>query len=158
MNSNQSSDGEFGYGAGHIDPLKALDPGLVYETTIDDCVTFLCSIYGQDSIRLITGDNSTSCPKISIEPKELNYPTFAYEAVQTNGSFTVEFQRKVKSIGYANSTYKVEVNSNPKLTIKVVPEVLSFKSLNEEKSFSATVKGEAWPKKTCKVIFINCLV
>ncbi|XP_024926548.2 subtilisin-like protease SBT4.4 [Ziziphus jujuba] len=149
MNTNQSSDGEFGYGAGHIDPVKALDPGLVYETSKDDYIKFLCGIgFGSSRLRLITGDNST-CPKITnFEPKDLNYPTLAHEVVQTNGSFTVEFQRRVKNVGLPNANYKVKVNSNPRLDIEVVPGVLSFKSMNEEKSFNVTVKGEALPIRT----------
>lgn len=141
MNATQSSDAEFGYGVGHINPVKAIDPGLVYETSRDDYINFLCgNLYGKARIKLITGDNSTTCPKVFPEPKDLNYPSFAYK-VNQNGSFIVEFQRKVKNVGLANSIYKAKVIPNPKLDIKVVPEVLSFKSLNEEKGFSVTVKG-----------------
>jgi len=34
----------FGYGSGHVDPVRALDPGLVYDTTLVDYTNFLCSL------------------------------------------------------------------------------------------------------------------
>ncbi|KAF3454632.1 hypothetical protein FNV43_RR05080 [Rhamnella rubrinervis] len=143
MHATQSSESEFGYGAGHINPVKAIDPGLVYETSRDDYINFLCGdSYGEARIRLVTGDNRTTCPKAFPEPKDLNYPSFAHR-VDQNGSFTVEFHRRVKNVGLANSTYKAEVIPNPKLDVKVVPEVLSFKSLNEERTFNVTVEGGA---------------
>lgn len=141
MNATQSSDVEFGYGVGHINPVEAIDPGLVYETFEDDYINFLCgNLYEEVRIKLIIGDNSTTCPKVFPKTKDLNYPSFAYK-VNQSGSFTVEFQRRVKNVGLANSIYKAKVIPNPKLNIKVVPEVLSFKSLNEDKDFSVTVKG-----------------
>lgn len=33
----------FDYGAGHVNPNNAIDPGLVYDTTIDDYLNFLCA-------------------------------------------------------------------------------------------------------------------
>ncbi|KAF3454633.1 hypothetical protein FNV43_RR05081 [Rhamnella rubrinervis] len=139
MTSTVSSGGDFGYGAGHIDPVKAIDPGLVYETSRDDYINFLCGIgYGADRVRLISGDKS-SCPKVINEPKDLNYPSFSHQ-VLSNGNSSVQFQRSVKNVGLANSIYKAEVAPNAKLNIKVVPESLSFKSLNELKTFNVTVE------------------
>lgn len=54
------------------------------------------------------------------------------------GLFSVDFQRRVKNVGLANSTYKVEVKPDSKLDVKVVSEVLFSKYLTEEKT---------WPKK-----------
>lgn len=142
-----ASGNEFDYGAGHIDPVKATDPGLVYETSQDDYIKFLCGIgYGGKRLRLISGGNS-SCPGVVNEPKDLNYPSFAHQ-VASNGSFTVEFSRRVKNVGSANSTYKAKVATNANLDVKVVPQILSFESLNEEKTFKVTVKGGALAIRT----------
>ncbi|KAL7136868.1 hypothetical protein ABFS83_10G058600 [Erythranthe nasuta] len=44
------------HGAGHVDPHKALSPGLVYDATPDDYVSFLRSLdYTDDSVQLIAG-------------------------------------------------------------------------------------------------------
>ena len=61
--------------------------------------------------------------------------------VPTGKSFSIEFHRRVKNVGCANSTYKAKIISSSETDIKVVPEVLFFKSLNEEKSFDVIVKG-----------------
>ncbi|CAK9187889.1 unnamed protein product [Ilex paraguariensis] len=108
MNATKNPDGEFSYGAGHIDPLKATHPGLVYETFKEDYVKMLCSM----------GYN-----------------------VRRQTTFEIEFHRTVTNVGLKNSTYKAETAKNSVLSIKVVPRVLSFESINEKKSFVVTVSG-----------------
>lgn len=63
MNANKNSgEGEFAFGSGHINPVKAIDPGLVYEAFKDDYIKLLCSIgYNSKTPRHISEDNS-SCP------------------------------------------------------------------------------------------------
>ena len=142
MNNTRNSNGEFDYGSGHLNPIQAINPGLVYEASSGDYIQFLCSIgFDEKKVRLISGDNS-SCPKglDKRSPKDLNYPSMISE-VPEGKSFSIEFHRKVKNVGQANSTYKAKIFSSSLISIKVVPEVLSFKSLNEEKSFDVIVKG-----------------
>ncbi|EOY33906.1 Subtilase family protein, putative [Theobroma cacao] len=142
MDKSKNPDGEIAYGAGHINPVKAIHPGLVYEAFKEDYIKLMCSLgYSPDNVKLVSGGNS-SCPKRSenVPPKDLNYPS-PTASVPTNKSFTVTFHRTVENVGLANSTYKAEVSPNPKLEVKVVPEILSFKALNETKSFKVTVSG-----------------
>ncbi|KAK8707166.1 hypothetical protein V6N13_058230 [Hibiscus sabdariffa] len=135
---------EFGYGSGHVNPVKAINPGLVYDNVEGDNIRFLCSIgYSEDNIRTISGTNS-SCPENSNEtlPRDLNYPTLTAQ-VKTGDSFTVDLQRTVTNVGIATSTYNATISSNSALEIEVIPQVLSFKSLMEKKSYNVTVKGKA---------------
>ncbi|KAE8733379.1 Subtilisin-like serine endopeptidase family protein, putative isoform 2 [Hibiscus syriacus] len=99
--------------------------------------------YGEDNIRKISGTNTT-CPKNSTKMllRNFNYPTFAAQ-VKPGGSFTVNFRRKVTTVGVATSTYNATIFSNSKLDIKVIRQVLSFTSLKEKKPFNVTVKGKA---------------
>ncbi|KAF0919967.1 hypothetical protein E2562_032425 [Oryza meyeriana var. granulata] len=55
--------GPFELGSDHVDPNHALDPGLVYNATADDYLTFLCSLgYTPNQIALFTKDGSvTDC-------------------------------------------------------------------------------------------------
>ena len=142
MNNSKTSDGEFDYGSGHVNPIQAINPGLVYEASGEDYIKFLCSIgYDEKKVRLISGHNS-SCPKGSekVSPKDLNYPSMTAQ-VPIGKSFRVEFHRRVKNVGLVNSTYNAKIFSRSLTGIKVVPKVLSFKSLNEEKSFDVIVNG-----------------
>ncbi|XP_021833692.1 subtilisin-like protease SBT4.3 isoform X2 [Prunus avium] len=143
-NSNISS-GEFAYGSGHINPVKAIDPGLVYEASKEDYVKLLCMKYEESMVRLISGDNS-SCPTGSEKGSlvDLNYPSMGAKVAAVE-PFTVKFHRTVKNVGLANSTYKAIMSPNAKVDIKVVPEVISFASLNEEKTFAVTVAGSGLP-------------
>ncbi|TXG74187.1 hypothetical protein EZV62_002766 [Acer yangbiense] len=104
MNSINNPDGEFGFGTRHIDPVKAISPGLVYEAFEDDYVKFLCSIgYTTTELRSITGDDS-SCPgETKDTPMNLNYPSFAAHVIE-NKPFNITFSRAVTIVGLPNST------------------------------------------------------
>ncbi|XP_022731895.1 subtilisin-like protease SBT4.3 isoform X2 [Durio zibethinus] len=142
MDRSKNPSGEISYGSGHVNPVKAIHPGLVYEAFKKDYIKLMCSMgYSPDNIKQVSGDNS-SCPKSSenVPPRDLNYPSLT-ASVPANKSFTVSFHRTVKNVGLANSTYKARVSPNPKFKVEVVPAVLSFKALKEKKSFNVTVSG-----------------
>lgn len=136
---------EFAYGSGHVDPIAAINPGLVYESTKTDHISFLCGLnYTRHRLRIISGENST-CTKGSSKtlPRNLNYPTMSAKVSET-GSLKVIFQRTVTNVGTPNSTYKAKVVASPgsKLHIEVSPSALSMKSMNEKQSFTVTVSGD----------------
>ncbi|KAF5184818.1 Subtilisin-like protease SBT4.8 [Thalictrum thalictroides] len=141
LNATQNSDAELAYGAGHIDPVKAVNPGLVYEATDVDYIAMLCNSYTSYEIRQL--DDNFTCPEELILVKDLNYPSLATFSM-ANFSGEVTFKRTVTNVGVAKSSYKVTIHPGSNLKISVEPEVLSFESLNEKKSFTVTVstKGE----------------
>ncbi|XP_010483489.1 PREDICTED: subtilisin-like protease SBT4.8 [Camelina sativa] len=133
---------EFAYGAGHVNPIAALNPGLVYELEKADHLAFLCSLnHTSESLKLISGENVT-CTGNTL-PRNLNYPSMSAKLSSSNSSFTVDFKRTVTNLGTPNSTYKSKVvlNHGSKLNISVTPSVLSFKMVSEKKSFTVTVTG-----------------
>ncbi|KAJ4964338.1 hypothetical protein NE237_024277 [Protea cynaroides] len=147
MNATTNPDAEFAYGAGHIDPVKAVDPGLVYVAFKDDYIKFLCNIgWSATRISIISGDNNT-CPESSRGTSiDLNYPSMAVNLPPSSTAFAINFPRRVTNVGSPNSTYKASFISDSKINISVKPEVLSFTSLNEEKSFVVTVSGNGVPQ------------
>ncbi|KAM1148723.1 hypothetical protein ACFX2B_029093 [Malus domestica] len=147
--NNNISTGAFAYGSGHINPVNAINPGLVYEASEEDYINLLCTIYDEGKVRQISGDKNSTCPIGSAKgsAKDHNYPSMRAKVEPTN-PFSVNFHRRVKNVGLANSTYKAKIFLNSKVDIKVVPELLSFKSLNEEKDFDVTVVGSGLPDQS----------
>ncbi|KAJ9172416.1 hypothetical protein P3X46_015657 [Hevea brasiliensis] len=105
VNPAENSDAEFAYGSGHLNPLEAINPGLVDEALKDDC---------------ISGDNS-SCPRggNKASPKNFNYPSMTAQVFPSK-SFRVRFERTVTNVGLAKSTYKAIVFPSSKLNITVI--------------------------------------
>ncbi|KAF8397395.1 hypothetical protein HHK36_016308 [Tetracentron sinense] len=141
MSVASNIDAEFAYGAGHIDPIKAANPGLVYDAGEVDYVKFLCGQgYSSKSLQLVTGDNSTCTTATNGTVWDLNYPSFAL-FTPTEVSFNRSFHRTVTNVGSPVSTYTANVTAPSSLKIQVVPSVLSFKSLGQRQSFVVTVEG-----------------
>ncbi|XP_047340221.1 subtilisin-like protease SBT4.6 [Impatiens glandulifera] len=144
MNSNYNLDNELGHGAGHVDPVKALNSGLVYETSIDNYFKMFCSLgsEGDKLIKMLKGKNKCTKGITTSSPKDLNYPTMT-TSVHKNSNFTVTFLRVVTNVGNSNSTYYAEtVTGDSMVHISVEPSILSFVNLKEKKSFLVTVSGK----------------
>lgn len=129
--------GEFAYGAGHVDPIKAVDPGLVYEVDKSDHINFLCGLnYTLKTLQLISGE-AVSCTG-KILPRNLNYPSMTAR-VAAGKLFQVKFSRTLRNVGM-RSTYKAKVLGG-RFEVRVVPEALSLNTVNEKKPFEITVSG-----------------
>jgi subtilisin family serine protease len=68
----------FATGAGHVNPSKANDPGLVYDIQPDDYIPYLCGLnYTDHEMKMIT-QRTTKCMEVkSIPEAQLNYPSFS---------------------------------------------------------------------------------
>ncbi|XP_068654904.1 subtilisin-like protease SBT1.7 [Aristolochia californica] len=144
----------FDHGAGHVDPEKALDPGLVYDIMEDDYLAFLCALkYTPAQISLVARTNFTceSSRKYSIS--DLNYPSFAVtfstdSTGRSSGSTTAKHTRTVTNVG-PPGTYKASVSSaSDSLKIVVEPGELSFGQINEKKTFTVSFTGSSMPSGT----------
>ncbi|KAL1203251.1 Subtilisin-like protease SBT4.13 [Cardamine amara subsp. amara] len=115
---------EFSYGAGHVNPIAATNPGLVYEMEKADHIAFLCGLnYTEDTLKLISGDTITCTKETKTLPRNLNYPSMSAQLSRLNDSLTVTFNRTVTNVGVPNSTYKskVVINRGSKLSVEVTP-------------------------------------
>ncbi|KAG8655052.1 hypothetical protein MANES_05G206800v8 [Manihot esculenta] len=125
----------FDYGAGHIRPNRAMDPGLVYDLTENDYLNFLCAQgYNQSQIKIFSG-KPYPCPK-SFSLEEFNYPSITVPNL--NGHVTVT--RRVRNVGPPGE-YLAYVKSPPGVTVLVQPKSLKFKRIGEEKTFKVTLKN-----------------
>ncbi|TKY56800.1 Cucumisin protein [Spatholobus suberectus] len=142
MSPMSNRDAEFAYGAGQIDPSKAVKPGLVYDAGESDYVRFLCGQgYSSKMLKLITGDNSSCSETTYGTARDLNYPSFALKATHSIPNVSGRFYRTVTNVGSPTSTYKATVTAPRGLKIKAIPSVLSFTSLGQKQTFVLTIDG-----------------
>ncbi|ERN19433.1 hypothetical protein AMTR_s00069p00176100 [Amborella trichopoda] len=142
MDSRKNEEAEFAYGSGHIDPVRAVHPGLVYDAGVNDYIDFLCKQgYNTTTLRLITGDNTSSCASSTYDKAwGLNYPSIAL-SIADGQPIKGVFPRTVTNVGYANSTYHAFITAPSGIKITVEPNVLSFKSVGEKQSFLVKIDG-----------------
>ncbi|XP_047182022.1 cucumisin, partial [Vigna umbellata] len=143
MSALLNPEAEFAYGAGQINPMKALNPGLVYDANETDYVNFLCGQgYNTKRLRTITKDDS-SCTQ---QPNngmvwDLNLPSFAL-SINTSTPFSRTFHRTVTNVGANTSTYKARLSVVAALLkVKVEPDVISFSYVGQKKSFTLVIEG-----------------
>ncbi|KAM6560185.1 hypothetical protein CsatA_029424 [Cannabis sativa] len=137
-------------GAGHINPNKALDPGLIYEVGSQDYVNLLCALnYTEKQIKIITMSTSLNCSTPSID---LNYPSFIAFFNPNDSESTMkkvrEFRRTVTNVGEGKSTYVASVTPMKGLNVCVNPDKLVFQEKNEKQSFKLIIEGPIILKET----------
>ncbi|KAK9726889.1 hypothetical protein RND81_05G243700 [Saponaria officinalis] len=130
----------FVIGSGHVDPNKALDPGLVYDIDVQDYISFLCSIgYNARNIAIFLKEPATvHCWETKLStPGNLNYPSFS--VLFKSGKNEVKYTRLVKNVGSSvNATYEVTVNAPPNVEVNVSPRKLVFSTANQTLSYEIT--------------------
>lgn len=126
----------FSYGSGHIQPNKAMDPGLVYDLTTNDYLNFLCALgYNKTQIETFA-ETPYTCPK-SISLTNFNYPSITVPKL--HGSITVT--RIVKNVG-SPAIYEARISEPAGVSVSITPKSLTFTKIGEVKSFSLTLKAK----------------
>ncbi|XP_023754746.1 subtilisin-like protease SBT1.7 [Lactuca sativa] len=125
------------YGAGHVNPNKAMDPGLIYDIQPEDYINYLCALnYTRNEIRVISRRSEVSCENATLD---LNYPSFMLILNNTNTT-TVTFQRVLTNVGKSRSTYRAMVETPPSGMIVVVkPATIVFEERYSTAKFEITV-------------------
>lgn len=140
MSRASNEDGELAYGSGHLNPLKAVHPGLVYDAKVGDYLKFLCSQGLIASVIRLLDYEFSHCQESNTN-WDLNYPSIALPT--SIGPFDTVFTRTVTNVGSPYSTYKAIVTTpqGQAIAIKVQPSVLSFNSVGQKLSFTVRVYG-----------------
>ncbi|KAK3153567.1 hypothetical protein QOZ80_2BG0177460 [Eleusine coracana subsp. coracana] len=125
-------------GAGHVDPAGALDPGLVYDATEHDYISFLCALgYTAKQIALFTNDGSvTDCSTQTSSVGDLNYPAFS--AVFRSANDRITQRRVLTNVGTLVSTYTANVTNPPGVRVTVNPPTLHFMRGRSRRKFEVT--------------------
>jgi hypothetical protein len=103
-------------GAGHVDPNKAVNPGLVYDAGKADFVAYQCKV----NKAAVAAADCTTYGTLD-ESYNLNLPSITVSSVQ--GSVTV--RRRVTNVGATSATYTASA-SVPGFTTVVTPSTLSL--------------------------------
>ncbi|KAG6427966.1 hypothetical protein SASPL_112214 [Salvia splendens] len=106
----------FAFGSGHVSPQKAADPGLIYDISTKDYLTYASDFQ--------TGD--------------LNYPSFAVQFSSSAKNTTSTYKRRVTNVGIAVSSYAVKVSEPQGISIIVRPRVLNFRKIGQKLSYKVT--------------------
>ncbi|CAH9101761.1 unnamed protein product [Cuscuta epithymum] len=124
------------HGSGHVDPQKALYPGLIYDIRPAQYVMFLCSLdYANEHIQAIVKRANVTCNKKFKDPGQLNYPSFS---VVFPGSRVVRYTRELTNVGPAGSTYEVSMELPPSVWVTVKPKRLVFKKVGDRLRYTVT--------------------
>lgn len=124
-------------GAGHVDPKKALSPGLVYDITKRQYINCLCSLgYSQQELQLVVKNSKFNCSaKTYSDPGQLNYPSFS---PVFSSKRVIRYTRTLTNVGPAPSSYSVIINGHPSVDITVSPKKLDFSKVGQKVKYTMT--------------------
>lgn len=141
----------FAIGAGHVNPNKALDPGLIYDVNAVDYINLLCALnYTSKQIQTVTRSGSYNCSHPSLD---LNYPSFLAffdKSDAASGALTLqEFRRTVTNVGDEASVYEAKITPMDGLEVSAFPDKLIFNEKYEKQSYKLSIQG---PRKLKSII------
>ncbi len=110
----------FDFGAGHIVPNSAIDPGLAYEITNDEYDAFAADMAN--------------------EGRQLNLPSVSLSQLANSQTVT----RRVTNVHDESGSYLVEISPPPGMRVEVVPNSISL-APGESVTFAITISYESGP-------------
>jgi hypothetical protein len=129
----------FAQGAGHVDPNRAADPGLVYDHSFIDWLGFLCG----------TGQLQASyCPILGFDPSDLNVPSISIGALpgsQTVTRTVTNVSDNAETYDFSHNMAGFDVVANPS-TFTVAP--------GESATYELTITATTAPVGTYSTGFI----
>ena len=124
----------FDYGGGHVDPNKAIDPGLIYDMGVSDYTRFLCAMgYNNSAISSVIG-TSTQCYTLANFLENLNLPSISIPELKEKLTVT----RTVTNVGPVNTVYTASVQAPAGTVVRVKPSILFFNSTIRKLKFKVT--------------------
>ncbi|KAL2553771.1 Subtilase family protein [Forsythia ovata] len=124
------------HGSGHVDPRKALSPGLIYDITPEEYIMFLCSLdYTLEHVQTIVKRSNITCSRKFTDPSQLNYPSFS---VLFGKSRVARYSRELTNVGAARSIYQVTVEAPKNVVVTVKPSSLVFRNVGDKQRYTVT--------------------
>lgn len=128
----------FDFGAGHIVPNAAIDPGLVYDADADDYDAFACG-FNLDSVGSARCDELAAAG-FSFDASQLNQPAITVGRLANEETVT----RRVTNIGDSSATFTATIEQPPEMTVTVTPTSLTL-APGETGTFDTTIRYVSGP-------------
>jgi subtilisin family serine protease len=129
----------FDFGAGHIVPNDANDPGLVFDITDDEYDAFSCGV-ASPAISQARCDELAAAG-LSFEATDLNQPSIT--ASRLIGQRTVS--RRVTNVSDNSETYTAEIVAPPGIGVQVTPTSLTL-GPGQSTSYDVTLTYQSGPQ------------
>ncbi|KAL5565476.1 hypothetical protein UlMin_028640 [Ulmus minor] len=145
MSRRVNREAELAYGAGQVNPRRAINPGLVYDMNDFSYVQFLCNEgYKGSSIAKLIGSKSINCSSLlpGLGYDALNYPTFQLSLKSTKKPTVAVFRRTLTNVGPTPAVYNVTIRSPKGVDIVVRPRSLSFEHSMQKRSFKVVIRAK----------------
>ena len=128
----------FDFGAGHIVPNGANDPGIVYDAGADDYDAFACGIESP----AVSAERCTelSGAGASFDPAELNQPAITVARLANERTVS----RRVTNVADASLALSASVTPPPGLSVTVFPETLAL-GPGQSADYSVTMRYLSGP-------------
>ena len=138
LQGNDEPANPFDFGAGHIVPNAAWDPGLVYDTTGDEYDALACGIESPavDEARCA----ELSAAGLSFDAADMNQPSIAVGRLIAERTVT----RRVTNVSDSSSTWTAQIESPPGMLVTVFPDSLSL-GPGQSTTFDVTIRYESGP-------------
>jgi hypothetical protein len=144
LNEQHKAADLFAVGAGHVNPDKAMNPGLVYDIAPADYIGFLCGLYTDKQVSLIAR-KAVDCSAVKVIPERLlNYPSISVAfPASWNSTTPMLVERTLTNVGEVPTVYYPQFDL-PKngMNVSVEPASLRFNSMNQMKTYTVSV----WPR------------
>ena len=129
----------FDFGAGHVVPNKAVDPGLIYDAGLFDYLAASCGtnspLVGPGDCQFLAGEG------FSLDPSDLNLPSIGI--AELPGTQTV--RRTVTNVAFrGNGRYEAHVNAPEGFEVTVHPSKLRL-SQGESATYEVTITNVSAP-------------
>ncbi|KAK7390061.1 hypothetical protein VNO78_25359 [Psophocarpus tetragonolobus] len=145
MSPRVNKEAEFVYGAGQVNPTRALHPGLVYDMDDFAYIQFLCHEgFNGSTLSALVG-SPVNCTSLlpGLGHDAINYPTMQL-SVENNTSITVGvFRRRVTNVGPGPTIFNATIKAPKGVEITVKPTSLIFSHTQQKKSFKVVVKAKS---------------
>ncbi|KAM7501192.1 hypothetical protein LguiB_000096 [Lonicera macranthoides] len=129
-------------GAGHVDPERAVNPGLVYDLTPNDYLNFLCaSNYSSEDMRSIAR-RSVLCNARRHNPWDLNYPAISVAFNDVSGPSNMVVVRTVTHVSDGPSTYIVNITNPKGVIVTVNPPQIKFRGRGQKQRYVVRILAE----------------